>query len=78
MFALIINKDVMIFDLTKYSGVYDIEDINLDGYIKILYYIDILEYYKNNYINEEITLVERYFDFLFRICVSYLKDLYFV
>lgn len=77
MFALIILDKILLFDLTKHYGIYPIDEVNLDGYQLLLDYKQVLEHYKNNYFNNNLKSIERYSNFLFRICVSYLKDLSF-
>ena len=69
----------MIFDLTKHYGFYDLCELNLKGYHLILNLTEVLNHYKNNYFSEiEVFKIEKYSSFLFRICISYLKDLSFV
>ena len=74
MYALIIFEKVFIFDLTAYYGLYDISSINLEGYYLIKNYKDVLMHYKDNYFEDNIGKVEQLLNFLFRICVNYLKD----
>ena len=50
MFALVIIDTILIFDLTKEYGFYKIDDVNLEGYIALLDYIEVLKHYKNNYL----------------------------
>ena len=76
MFALIILNKVMIFDLMQSYGFYELEDANLEGYFIIENYKLVLEHYKENYFDSDISKIEKYSDFMFQICVNYVKDLY--
>ena len=78
MFALIVLKRVLIFDLTKEYGFYNIFDVNFDGYIALLNYEDVLQHYKNNYFNDDLKQIEGYSNFLFKACLNYLKDYHYV
>ena len=78
MFALIILERVLMFDLTKEYGFYSIFDVNLEGYLAILDYEDVLKHYKNNYFNDDLKQIERYSSFLFKVCLNYLKDFHYV
>ena len=75
MFALIILDKVMLFDLVQCYGFYVHKDVNLDGYFIIGNYKLVLEHYKNNYFDSDISEIEKYSDFMFRVCVNYVKDL---
>lgn len=77
VFALIVYDDVLLFDMTKHYGLYKRSDVNLEGYLKVLYYEDVIKHYVNNYFkNNCVKKVEQYSNFLFRICISYLEDFY--
>ncbi len=78
MFALVVIDRLLIFDLTKHYGFYLINDVNLDGYLYVLDYEIVLEHYKNNYFDADLKLIEQYSNFLFRVCLNYLKDLQLV
>lgn len=78
MFALVIIDTILIFDLTKEYGFYKIDEVNLEGYIALLDYIEVLKHYKNNYFNEDLKQIERYSSFLFKVCLNYLKDYCYV
>ena len=74
MFALMVDDKVLIFDQTKHYGLYDLYDVNLEGYLKVLEFKDVLLHYENNYYEQEKISLERYLGFLFRICINYLRD----
>ena len=79
MFALIIDDEVFIFDLHKAYGFAPLDETNLSGYFKILYFKDVLRHYYDYYFcEEEIIKITKYSIFLFRLCTNYLKDLQFV
>ena len=75
MYALIIFDKIFIFDLTAYYGLFNLSEVNLSGYYLIDDYKDVLLHYKVKYFNNNIGDIEHIFNFLFRICVNYLKDL---
>ena len=75
MYALIIGENVFIFDMTAHYGIHPIIDINLEGYQVIKNYKEVLKHYEKNYL-DSIYKIEQYCDFLFRICVIYIKDLF--
>ena len=77
MYALIINNEVFIFDISNYYGLYLLDDVNLDGYLKILDFKEVLFYYENNY-QTDLDKLEQYLEFLHSICLKFLKDLLYV
>lgn len=74
MFALIILEDVLIFDELKIYGLYKICDVNLKGYKILRDYKAIINHYKQTRNSDDVYKVEKYSNFLFRICLNYLKD----
>ena len=66
----------MLFDLMQNYGFYELEDVNFKGYIVIDDYKLVLEHYKKNYFDSDISKIEKYSNFMFKICVNYVKDLY--
>ena len=75
MFALIILEDVLIFDALNNYGLYKLCDVNLKGYKVLEDYKAVLNHYQTNYF-DDIYKVEYYSEFLFRVCLKYLKDFY--
>lgn len=68
MYALKINDLYFIFDIVGYYGFYKtINDVD----IKILDYNQVLTYYIET--NCEKIYIEKYSDFLFKICKNYLN-----
>ena len=76
MFALIILDKVFLFDLLNNYGFYEINEVNLEGYCVIDNYKLVLNHYKENYFDSDIGKIEKYSNFMFRICVNYVKDLF--
>ena len=76
MFALIILDKVMLFDLMQNYGFYELEEVNLNGYYVIKNHKLVLEHYKKNYFDSDISKIEKYSDFMYKICRNYVKDLY--
>ncbi len=74
MYALIMFEKVFIFDLMAYYGLFYLNEVNLNGYVLIEDYKSVLLHYKDKYFNKDIGDIEQLFDFLFRICVNYLKE----
>ena len=74
MFALIILDEVLLFDELKHYGLYKICDVNLKGYKVLRDYKTIINHYKLTRNSDDIYKVEKYSNFLFRICLRYLKD----
>ena len=69
----------MIFDLIKSYGFYNIDEVSLEGYRKIIKIEDVLNHYQDNYYQEkDVFKLEKYSTFIFKACVKYLKDLSFV
>ena len=69
----------MIFDLIKSYGFYNLNDVTLEGYRKIIKFEDALKHYLDNYYEEkEVFKIEKYSTFIFKACLKYLKDLSFV
>ena len=69
----------MIFDLIKSYGFYNLNDVTLEGYRKIIKFEDVLKHYLDNYYEEkEVFKIEKYSTFIFKACLKYLKDLSFV
>lgn len=68
MYALKINDLYFIFDIVGYYGFYKTIN-NID--IKILDYQQVLSYYLET--SNDKMYLEKYSDFLFRICKNYLK-----
>ena len=75
MYALIIGENVFIFDMTAHYGIHSLIDVKLEGYQVIKKYKEVLKHYEKNYL-DSIYKIEQYCDFLFRICVIYVKDLF--
>lgn len=73
MYALIINDKVLIFDALKHYGIYKNYGMSLSGFLIVLDYKVVSEYYYNKYA-VDLTEIEQYSDFLFKICIQYLKD----
>ena len=78
MYALIINGMVLLFDMSNCYGLFNIKEVNLNGYQIIEDYRKVLNHYKNNYFDVDMKKIEQYTKFLFRICKNYLKDLSYV
>lgn len=74
MYALKIFGKIFIFDLTTFYGLFDISEVNLNGYLLIEDYRCVLMHYKNNYYDGTVGDVEQLFKFLFRVCVNYVRD----
>ena len=75
MYALLILDKAFIFDLTAYYGLFSLSEVNLVGYYVIGNYKDILLHYRERYFKNDIGEIEQLYNFLFRVCVYYLKDL---
>jgi hypothetical protein len=73
MYALIVNEKVLIFDAIKHYGIYKNDVSCLSGFLEVLDYKVVSEYYYNKY-TIDLTEIEQYSDFLFKICIQYLKD----
>ena len=73
MYALKINDNVLIFDLTKHYGFCKIQEAKLDGFLKILSYDDIIKFCCD-YCCFDLSKIEPYSDFLHDVCVKYLKE----
>ena len=78
MFAVIIYNRALIFDATRHYGFFELKDLNLEGYLTILDYKKVLYHYECNYFKQNINLIERYSDFIFEICLNYLKDFQYI
>lgn len=79
MFALIVLDRVLLFDFIKHYGMFKLETANLSGYKILSNFKEIITYYKERYFNEEdVMTIEQYFDFLYRVCLKYLKDYQFL
>lgn len=78
MFALIIYEKVLVFDVMKHYGLYNLADTYFLGYRKILDFKTILKYYEENFFDNNLIKIERYLDFLFKICILYLKDFHYI
>ena len=75
MFALIVYDKVLLFDLVKCYGLYDLASANLEGYELLPDFKKIITYYHENHFHvDEVFSVEQYSKFLYRICLKYLKD----
>lgn len=72
MYALIIDDDVLIFDLDKHYGIYKLNECTLVGFLKVLNYYEIVNYCSKCMI-DPYEIVE-YSDFLHNVCVGYIKD----
>ena len=75
MYALIIEDKVLLFDMISHYGMHNAIDVNLEGYQIIKDYKKVFKHYEENYF-DSVFNIEQYCDFLFRICVTYLKDLF--
>jgi hypothetical protein len=49
VFALIINDDVMIFDMIKSYGIYKKKETNLNGYLLVINIGDLIKYSVKNF-----------------------------
>ena len=79
MFALIIYQRVLLFDSVNHYGIYDLETVNLNGYLILTNYKEIITYYYAKYFCiEELKHLEQYSDFLYHVCLKYLKDFYYL
>ena len=65
----------MSFDMIKSYGIYDKNEINLNGYLMVLDITDVIKYSKENY-QTDVFEIELYEPFLWKLCVHYLKDYY--
>ena len=75
MFALIVFDYVLLFDLTRHYGIFELKSVNLNGYKILNNYYEIITYYQKNFFKEkEVMKIEQYSNFLYRICVNYLKE----
>ena len=73
MYALIVDDSILIFDAIKHYGFYKKEKMSLSGYLMVLDYKVVSEYYFNKYC-VDLSEIELYSDFLYKICLQYLKD----
>ena len=73
MFALIIDNKVLLFDLLQHYGLHLLTEVNLKGY-RIINYEDVIKHYEKNYFDSNLILIEQYSNFLFRVCLNYIKD----
>ena len=74
MYALIIKEEVLLFDMTTHYGLHNSKDVNLEGYQIINDYKKVFRHYEENYF-DSVFNIEQYCDFLFKVCVIYIKDL---
>ena len=66
----------MLFDLMQNYGFYELGEVNLEGYFVIKDYKLVLAHYRENYFDSDISKIEKYSDFMYKICRNYVKDLY--
>lgn len=75
MYALVINKEVLIFDFNRYYGIHKEEDCNLEGFLKVITYKELIDYCCLNNIVDA-SVIEPYLEFLHCLCLKYLRDCY--
>ena len=74
MYALIVKDKVLIFDMNNHYGFHSINEVSLNGYLKVINLLDVIKY---SWCFDDVNIykVEPYSDFLFRVCLKYLKSL---
>ena len=76
MFALVILERVLLFDYTSQYGMFELNEVNFNGYKILTNYKEIITYYHENYFKEkELKNIEQYSVYLHRICLKYLESL---
>lgn len=71
MYALILDDEVLIFDFVKHYGIHKLNETPLIGFSCILFLKDIVSFCS---CRDSIFEIERYSDFLFELCLKFLKD----
>lgn len=71
MYALVVDNFVLIFDLVKYYGFHKLDECNFEGFFKVIYLKEIIDYFGSDV---DVFKIEPYLDFLYRLCVKYVKD----
>ena len=72
MYALVIEDSVLILDAMKHYGIYKQNDVSLSGFLMILNFCEVVSFCKEYDFNP--LKIEGYLDFLFKICIYYLKE----
>ena len=61
--------------MLKSYGIYHVNETNLDGYLQVLNFCDLIKYSVLHY-KTDVFEIELYESFLFELCVRYLKEYY--